>query len=428
MSRLEQFFGGAGSLAPNVIENQQDIAGIQADLNEMNVEPIDGQTIYVKGDSSKFYPVYFPVIGAHLEEVQIWRAYSEDIGGKDPNWNEENETHFGAMSARVFAQNGSWGGSFPVAFSMVTQNYTNCVGDITIGSNGNYTLIVWLRASPNGKGAKYHYKYLGTKFQKTATLSVESDGVDPIDSPSSYYDFEDGFVVGNHTGAMYSEGARLVNENGTVNNALNLAGTPAEQYSKTNHFHRQLDAAFWGASDINNIQTPTAAFKPLMNVNREAPNLFPHSNNANGILAFNTHEGHYEHQIGFNGDGVLWHRYKNGSDFSSWEQIYTNRNRQAFFLNRLFFNASGQTSGDIHLNERLDNYHMAVIVGGSDGNNDTFCNVICPKVMFGGGQSQNGNFCFADSNGYRWYVRTSDTQHFSTSVENCKIFGIYGIR
>ena len=59
---------------------------------------------------------------------------------------------------------------------------------------------------------------------------------------------------------------------------------------------------------------------------------FKTTNNANGILYLGTYPGKYGHQLGFSGNGNIYHRYQNGADFpntangGSWEVLLTSNN------------------------------------------------------------------------------------------------------
>jgi hypothetical protein len=56
-------------------------------------------------------------------------------------------------------------------------------------------------------------------------------------------------------------------------------------------------------------ETPGAGqFRYYYNVNTGTSGLFTVSNNANGILTVNTHNGNYYHQLGFSSNGCLYHR------------------------------------------------------------------------------------------------------------------------
>lgn len=49
----------------------------------------------------------------------------------------------------------------------------------------------------------------------------------------------------------------------------------------------------------------------------------PTSNNANGLLTFNTHNGAFGHQISMSSDSALYHRVRSTSGIGAWNKIYT---------------------------------------------------------------------------------------------------------
>ncbi|WP_347368037.1 hypothetical protein [Vibrio vulnificus] len=56
-------------------------------------------------------------------------------------------------------------------------------------------------------------------------------------------------------------------------------------------------------------------------------NKFPTTNNANGVLSFNTHTGAYGHQIGLSSNGAMYQRHNAGGTWSTWGKIYDSRNK-----------------------------------------------------------------------------------------------------
>lgn len=62
-------------------------------------------------------------------------------------------------------------------------------------------------------------------------------------------------------------------------------------------------------------------------VNSSASNLFPVTNNANGILSLNVHDYSYTHQLGFSSDGNIYHRRRSGGTWeTSWKTILNSSN------------------------------------------------------------------------------------------------------
>lgn len=91
-----------------------------------------------------------------------------------------------------------------------------------------------------------------------------------------------------------------------------------------------LDNQFIGKNGIDNLDTLMSGAKGAWGYTANNPvstlNIFPTTNNANGVLTLNTHEGGFNHQIGFSGNGKLYHRTNYSGAKSGWAGIYTENN------------------------------------------------------------------------------------------------------
>lgn len=78
-------------------------------------------------------------------------------------------------------------------------------------------------------------------------------------------------------------------------------------------------------------------------INSDSSNLFPASNNANGILSLNVHGYSHTHQLGFSSDGNIYHRRRNeGTWETTWKTILNSSN-YTNFLDSVYLKKSGDT-------------------------------------------------------------------------------------
>jgi len=137
------------------------------------------QAFYVTGRGDTYYKVSFDV--DQLDEIEIFRNYSDSIGGTDANWNNGSATHFGGMSITGKVQENAWGGMREFEDVHVTHNYTVIVGRIDMGDGAEYSkLNVWLRGGPN---VRYFVRRKGG-----ASTTVTVDLSSYINSPDTEYD------------------------------------------------------------------------------------------------------------------------------------------------------------------------------------------------------------------------------------------------
>lgn len=83
-----------------------------------------------------------------------------------------------------------------------------------------------------------------------------------------------------------------------------------------------------GSQDINSRLTDTEmswSYTGTQN-NTLCENIFPSTNNANGILTFNTHQGKYGHQIGLSSNGELYNRHCLAGTWYNWKKIWNSGN------------------------------------------------------------------------------------------------------
>lgn len=87
-----------------------------------------------------------------------------------------------------------------------------------------------------------------------------------------------------------------------------------------------------GITDTNNAaNTQRNKIAYYTEINRNASNLFPHTDNANAILSLNVHDYSYTHQLGFSSDGNIYHRRKSAGTWeTTWKTILNSSNYTNF--------------------------------------------------------------------------------------------------
>lgn len=92
-----------------------------------------------------------------------------------------------------------------------------------------------------------------------------------------------------------------------------------------------INAQFRGrivsSSDANTIHSEAQGDWGYSIIGSGAPNLFPVSNNANGLLTFNCHSGKFGRQIGFSSNGAMYTRYNDGTGWVAWRKMYDEGNK-----------------------------------------------------------------------------------------------------
>lgn len=99
------------------------------------------------------------------------------------------------------------------------------------------------------------------------------------------------------------------------------------ELSKTNHIHNSLENInFFQSSDLNNeLEAGKFKFRPAVMSN--SPNIFPNPHNANAILSISTwSDAVYGHDLGFSGDGNIYHRSRDTGGIYQWNKILTEGN------------------------------------------------------------------------------------------------------
>lgn len=82
-----------------------------------------------------------------------------------------------------------------------------------------------------------------------------------------------------------------------------------------------------GVTDANSLHSETQGDWGYSIIGTGAPNIFPVSNNANGLLTFNAHSGKYGRQIGFSSNGSMYTRYNDGTSWVAWRKMYDEGNK-----------------------------------------------------------------------------------------------------
>ena len=194
-------------------------------------------TFYVDGDSDKFYKVSIHANWA--QEIIIWRNYNETIDGQSSDWNNNNATHFGAMTLHATLQSDEWGGHQKMLTGWLAQNYTNIVGRVEMGGGAEYTkLNIWLRggAGGSGAGAKYFYTVRGG-YEHAGATAVTVDYNSSLNSADSFVSFVNDVRYINPHGRKYFELETTSNIN--CGGALTAGGNIELSHASTPHFQIQ---------------------------------------------------------------------------------------------------------------------------------------------------------------------------------------------
>lgn len=111
--------------------------------------------------------------------------------------------------------------------------------------------------------------------------------------------------------------------------ALPLSGGTLTGILATNQRINQFKGYGNASTDLNTLlSAESGIWNYASNVNASGtPNIFPATNNANGVLTFNTHNGQYGRQIGFSSNGAMYTRHKDGTDWSTWRKMYDDANK-----------------------------------------------------------------------------------------------------
>lgn len=100
--------------------------------------------------------------------------------------------------------------------------------------------------------------------------------------------------------------------------------------SKTSGYAGTLNGVY--STSVPLVSLGEGQVKYYAHIAGDATGVMPTSNNANGILMFNTHNGEYHHQLGFSPNG-MYHRCTNGSaltDSLAWNAVLTSANYSAY--------------------------------------------------------------------------------------------------
>ncbi|ALY07145.1 hypothetical protein VmeM32_00159 [Vibrio phage vB_VmeM-32] len=109
--------------------------------------------------------------------------------------------------------------------------------------------------------------------------------------------------------------------------AVNRAGDTMTGALTLRDGANQLRGNTQSVADVNHFLTTDQAMFGYKLYTAGSANLFPTTNNANGVLSFNTHTGEYNHQLGFSSNRKLYHRFRETSTLTSWGEIYTSNNK-----------------------------------------------------------------------------------------------------
>ena len=141
---------------------------------------------------------------------------------------------------------------------------------------------------------------------------------------------KDGLVFAQQSGGvrrrMYHEGFKPT---AADVNAVAKTGDAMSGVLDMTHKVNQFRGPTAGATDLNTMHSSAGGrWAYVSNVTPGgAINMFPASNNANGLLTFNTHQGEYGRQFGFSSNGAVYTRYKDGVNWSTWRKMYDEANK-----------------------------------------------------------------------------------------------------
>lgn len=119
-----------------------------------------------------------------------------------------------------------------------------------------------------------------------------------------------------------------------TNNAGMVTSYPAN-YAAKNHSHSYIENTNYDQlADLNTyLEAGKMKYQPA--VLQGSPNLFPSTNNANGILSLSTWKDNaYGHDFGFSSNGSIYHRYKSNHTQYGWNKMLTDAGPDGVVVNR----------------------------------------------------------------------------------------------
>ena len=181
----------------------------------------------------------------------------------------------------------------------------------TSGGSNNYTSTTLRIAGFTGNNAIIGFNSFGA-----GVGTVQFDGGD-------YF-----FTNDDISGRAKLIGGGFIKD-GYSDNSVLLAGGGHKLLSdlETTHTHSYLlNDNYYQYQDVNNY-LEAGKMKFIPSVMSASPNIFPTTNNANGILSIGIwSDTLYGHEIGFSSNGDMYHRYKDYGNISSWGKILTDLN------------------------------------------------------------------------------------------------------
>lgn len=86
---------------------------------------------------------------------------------------------------------------------------------------------------------------------------------------------------------------------------------------------------------------------------KDSSNLFPHTNNANGIISIGVHNDEFYHQLGFSSDRDIYHRDMYNNSWGNWRKMLTDSNWQSTIDGRYLPLTGGGLQGDLGVNGNI---------------------------------------------------------------------------
>ncbi|WP_439480128.1 hypothetical protein [Chryseobacterium aquaticum] len=181
----------------------------------------------------------------------------------------------------------------------------------TSGGSNNYTSTTLRIAGFTGNNAIIGFNSFGA-----GVGTVQFDGGD-------YF-----FTSDDISGRAKLIGGGFIKD-GYSDNSVLLAGGGHKLLSdlETTHTHSYLlNDNYYQYQDVNNY-LEAGKMKFIPSVMSASPNIFPTIHNANAIVSVSTwSDTSYGHDLGFSGNGNIYHRYKDTGGTYSWHKVLTDFN------------------------------------------------------------------------------------------------------
>lgn len=115
--------------------------------------PYSTELIIYGARTDYYYPVYFGFGNQSIpRDILVYRWYGQQAPS---DWNPSESGHMGALTFRIKANFGGWGGiDYQCEILDFSEEYSTMVGDVKVAAMDGYGLCIWLRGGGT-TGAKY---------------------------------------------------------------------------------------------------------------------------------------------------------------------------------------------------------------------------------------------------------------------------------